>query len=144
MPDLAKEVIKSARGTTKNIIAMGRGIAPLALRTCDHVWRANANTLFCNPAPISQNLKDDLISIPGQVTLIASFFADRIANRAERVVDQVADIAHSTVNQCVPLLESRAIRALTPVAEPIAMVIYLAADRAAHLSRQLPGVTDLE
>jgi copper homeostasis protein CutC len=42
------------------------------------------------------------------------------------------------------VLELRAVQALTPVAEPLAMVIHLAADRAVRLSRQLPGVTEVE
>jgi len=108
MSDQAKEVIESAREATKSVIAMGRGVAPRVLRTCDHTWRTNANTLASNPAVISQKLKDDLISLPGQVTLIVGYFANRMADNTEPVVNYVADVANSTVNAFAPKVERRA------------------------------------
>ena len=144
IPAVAQDVIESGRITATNVIAAGRAGTRRALSACDQVWRTGANTLACNPGPISQKLRDDLISLQGQLTLIAGVIANGAADRTDRAINDVAAAASSTVGECERVLDPRLIQAMTGVGAPIAETIQVFAGLVATVSLQLAELVAVE
>ncbi len=141
---IANDVIESGRVTAKNVIATSQDGTRRVLSACDQVWGAATNTLAYDRGLISQKLRDDLLSLQGQLTLLTRYFANSATDRAESAVNDIAGAANSTVGEYERMFDARVMQTMTRVGMPIAEVIRTLAELVASLSQELAALVAIE
>jgi len=144
MPAATRDVIESGRKAAKNVIAAGRGSTRRVLQACDRTWQDGVATLATEPALITRALGHDLVSIQGQLTLIAGYLANCAADRGDRVVDGVAKATASTVSEYEHVFDARVAQAISRLGMPIADVIQALVRHIADLSADLARLTSMQ
>lgn len=143
IPAATKDVIESGRKTLINVIAAGRTSTRGALNAYDQVWKTGAETLARVPDSVATTLRDDLISLEGQLTLIANVLAQGAANSAEETANRAANIASGAVDSFERVFDMRVMEALDRIGVPSGELIRELADRIATLVRDINRLTDL-
>ena len=139
-----RDVIESGTKATKHVIAAGRGATRQVLGACDRVWQDAATTLAAEPALITQKLRGDLISVQGQLTLLAGYFVGCAADRGDRMVDGVASTTTSAVSEYEHVFDARVAQAISRLGMPIAEVIRALVRHIADLSADLARLTSMQ
>jgi hypothetical protein len=137
MTVVTKDVVESGRKLAGHLISTTRHGTRRALRGCDQAWQAGANALAAPRAVIGTKLRDDLVSLEGQLTLIAAYLVSGAADRTEQAVNGIADSACITVSQFDRVFDLRVMQSLNRMGMPIAEVVRAMAHRMAGISQDL-------
>ena len=143
VPAATKDVIESSRKTLINVIAAGRTSTRGALNAYDQVWKSGAAALARVPDVVATTLRDDLVSLEGQLTLIANVLAQGVADSVEETANRAANVATGAVDSFERVFDMRVMDALDRNGVPSAEPIRELADRIAPLARDIARLTDL-
>jgi len=138
-----KDVLESTRGTLINVIRAGHGGTRGALRACDQLTKTGVDLLAGVPARVATSVRDDVVSIEGQVTLIASALTESMAAGAEEAANRAAHAASGAVDGFERIFDTRVMDAIARAGAPTAEVIRDLAERIAALARDVARLSDL-
>ncbi len=139
----AKDVLESSRGTLVNVIRAGHGSTRGALKACDQLTKTSADMLASVPTIVATTLRNDIVSIEGQLTLVAGMLAGSAAATAEGAANRVARAASGTVDGFEQVFDLRVKDALVRAGVPSAELIQELAERIAVIARDVTRLSDL-
>ncbi len=139
----AKDVLESSRGTLVNVIRAGHGSTHDALKACDKLTKTSADMLASVPTLVATTLRNDIVSIEGQLTVVAGMLAGSAAATVERAANRVARGASDTVDSLEQVFDLRVKEALVRAGAPSGELIEELAGRIAVIARDVARLSDL-
>jgi hypothetical protein len=95
------------------------------------------------PAKVVSTLRDDVVSLEGQVTLIATALTESLAASAEQAANRAAQTASGAVDGFERVFDMRVMDALARAGAPSAAMIRDLAERIAVLARDVARLSEL-
>jgi hypothetical protein len=138
-----RDVLESGRKTVINGIHAGHGTARGALKACNQLTATGANVLASVPTMIATTIRDDVVSVEGQLTLIAGMLAQSAANTAEGATNRAVNAATGGVDAFERVFDLRVRDALTRAGTPTGELIQELALRIAALAKDIARLSDL-
>jgi hypothetical protein len=108
-----------------------------ALNAYDQVWKTGADTLARVPDVVATTFRDDLVSLEGQLTLIANVLAQGVADGAEETANRAANIASGAVDNFERVFDIRVMEAIDRIGVPSRELVRELAERIATLVRDI-------
>jgi len=137
LPVAAKDVIETSRKSLVEVLDAGRGTIRRTLHACDQVFVTGTGTLARAPVLVRAGIRDELVSLEGQMTLLASVLAQSTLDQAERVTNVAAGAATRIADDFERVFDLRVMQALERLGVPAGAMVQEIADRVAALTREL-------
>ena len=137
LPSAAKSLIESGRSTLVNAIDAGRAGTQGTLKAYDKLFKAGTDTLARAPLVMTAELRDNLVSIEGQLTMIANLLAQNVADHATDATNRLAVTATGAAESFELVFDLRVREALGRLGVPNGDVVSALADRIAALARDI-------
>ena len=143
LPVAATDLIETGRRTLGNAVETSRDSAHQALQAYDRAFAAGTDTLLRVQNLIGSSLRDDLVSIEGQLTLIASVLANGVADQAADATNRAADVAKMAAGRFEKVFDLRVMQALDRVGLPAGEFVRDLAGRVAALAKEIDRLINL-
>src|SRR4249920_2109015 len=85
-PAAAKSLIETSRSTLVNAIDAGCEGTQRTVNTCDRMFKSGTDMMARGPIALPTELKDNLLSIQGQLPMIANLLAQSVAEQTTEAV----------------------------------------------------------
>jgi hypothetical protein len=138
-----KDALESTRGTLINFIRAGHGSTRGALKACDQMTKTSVDMLAGVPTVVSTTLRDGVVSIEGQLTMIAGMLTESATASAEEVANRTVQAASGAVDGFERVFDKRVMDALARAGAPSSALIRELAQRVATIARDVALLSDL-
>lgn len=139
-PAATKNLIETSRKTVVNAIDASHETTQKALLGCDKVFKASADTLGYTQVVITAKLRDELISLEGQMTLLANIFTRTIATQSVAAANSAATMASSAADKFDRVFDLRVMKALDRMGVPARSLVEELAGRIAAVATKIDSV----
>jgi hypothetical protein len=136
-PAATKGLIENSRSTLVNIINAGRKSTHNTLSTCDSLFKTGTDTLALAPAAVANELRDNLVSIEGQLTLIANLLTQNVADNTAAAANRIAGNAAFAVDSFERVFDLRVMQALDHLGIPADQMVRRLANRLEALATEI-------
>jgi len=133
-PAAAKSLIETSRNTLLNAIDAGRQGTHRTLDTYDKLFKAGTATLAQAPVAITTELRDNLVALECQLSLIATLVAQSLAHRTTEAANRIAGTATCAADSFDQVFDLRVMQALDRLGVPAGVAVGEFADRIAALA----------
>jgi outer membrane murein-binding lipoprotein Lpp len=138
-----RDVLESGRKTVVNGIHAGHGTARGALKACNRLTATGADMLATVPTMVATAIREEVVSVEGQITLLAGMLAQTAADSAENATNRAAKVATGSVDTFERVFDLRVRDALVRVGAPSSELIQELALRVSTLAKDVERLSDL-
>jgi hypothetical protein len=138
-----RDVLESGRKTVVNGIHAGHGTARSAIKACNQLTTTGTDMLTGVPTMLASAIREEVVSVEGQITLIAGMLAQTAADTAESATNRAAKVATGSVDTFERIFDLRVRDALVRVGTPSGELVEELALRIAALAKDIARLSDL-
>jgi hypothetical protein len=140
LPVAASDVIETSRQSLVGVLEVGRGSVRRALNAYDNAFAAGTGTFAQIPVAGAAEVRDELVSLEGQLTLIASVLAQGGFEIAKDATNVVAGAAKRVADDFERMFDLRVLHSLERLGVPAAAMVQDIAERVTTLTKKLDAL----
>lgn len=135
-----KSLIETSRRTVVGVIDAGQVNARKAFKGCDEVFKTGTDTLGCAQIVVTSKLRDELVSLEGQLSLLGTVLTQSIARHSVAATNGAANLASGAADKFDQVFDLRVMKALERMGLPAGDMVSALAGRVATVAAEIDRV----